>query len=58
MDFTNLRIGMIRSFLGVYSGRIGAEDNFKAQLGIVWKKTVIEEILAAKKRSSIDFQNI
>lgn len=31
-------------FLGIYSGRLG-EDEFKAQLGIVWKKDVIEEII-------------
>jgi hypothetical protein len=34
-------------FLGVYSGRLG-EDEFKAQLGIVWKKEVIEEIITGK----------
>lgn len=31
--------------VGVYSGRIGAEDELKAQLGIVWKFSVIEDIL-------------
>lgn len=36
-------------FLGVYSGRIG-EDIFKAQLGKVWKKEVIDEIINGKKR--------
>lgn len=40
-------IGRIRSFLGVYSGRIG-EDELKAQLGIVWKAQVIEEIIQGK----------
>ncbi len=34
-------------FLGVYSGRLG-KDEFKAQLGIVWKKEVIEEIINGK----------
>ncbi len=38
-------IGRIRNFIGIYSGRIG-EDEFKAQLGVVWKAKVIEEILA------------
>ncbi|MBX3492473.1 MAG: trypsin-like peptidase domain-containing protein [Parvibaculum sp.] len=33
-------------FLGVYSGRLGA-DEFKAQLGIVWKRQVLEEIISA-----------
>lgn len=38
-------IGRIRNFIGVYSGRVG-NDESKAQLGIVWKAKVIEEILA------------
>ena len=33
-------------FLGVYSGRIGADD-LKAQLGVVWKAHVVEEIVVA-----------
>lgn len=40
-------IGRIRSFLGIYSGRIGV-DELKAQLGIVWKARVITEIIEAK----------
>ena len=40
-------IGTIRNFVGVYSGRIGA-DEFKAQLGIVWKIKALKEILQAK----------
>jgi hypothetical protein len=44
-------IGRIRNFIGVYSGRIGA-DQEKAQLGIVWKAQVIAEILAAKVRGA------
>ena len=39
--------GRIRSFLGIYSGRIGS-DELKAQLGIVWKAKVISEIIEAK----------
>jgi hypothetical protein len=39
--------GRIRSFLGIYSGRIG-KDEFKAQLGIVWKASVIMEIIEGK----------
>ncbi len=31
-------------FLGIYSGRMG-EDEFQAQLGIVWKKELIDEII-------------
>lgn len=37
-------IGRIRGFLGIYSGRIGS-DEFQAQLGIVWKAPVIDEII-------------
>jgi hypothetical protein len=40
-------IGRIRKFVGVYSGRIG-NDELKAQLGIVWKARVIDEIINAK----------
>lgn len=50
--------GTIKNFIGVYSGRIGADNEFKAQLGIVWKERVIKEILSAKKKGSIDFQNL
>ncbi|MBC7777011.1 MAG: trypsin-like peptidase domain-containing protein [Phycisphaerae bacterium] len=31
--------------VGIYSGRIGAEDELKAQLGIVWRDDVIDEII-------------
>lgn len=41
----NSMIGTIRNFLGVYSGRIG-EGEENAQLGIVWKKRVIPEIIS------------
>lgn len=36
-------------FLGVYSGRIGSDDENKIQLGNVWRKNVIEEIILGKK---------
>jgi hypothetical protein len=39
-------------FLGVYSGRIGAEDELKAQLGIVWRAEVIEQIIQGGRRGS------
>lgn len=51
------KIGTITDFLGVYSGRIGASDEFQAQLGIVWKGNVIEEILRAKHTGGIEFQS-
>jgi hypothetical protein len=44
--------GRIRKFVGIYSGRIG-EDEFKAQLGVVWKASVISEIVGAKKFGEI-----
>lgn len=37
-------IGTIQGFVGVYSGRIGKSE-LDAQLGIVWKKEVIDEII-------------
>ncbi len=48
-------IGRIRGFLGVYSGRIG-KDEIHAQLGIVWKSIVIEEIINGQIRGNIEFQ--
>ena len=50
--------GAIQNFVGIYSGRIGADDEFKVQLGIVWKEKVIEEILAARRIGNIDFQKV
>jgi len=47
--------GRIRGFLGIYSGRIG-KDEMKAQLGIVWKRIAIEEILKAQIKGDIEFQ--
>lgn len=32
-------------FIGIYSGRIGSNDQLQAQLGIVWKAHVIDEII-------------
>ncbi len=39
-------------FVGIYSGRIGADDELKAQLGIVWKSRVIDEIIYQKVESA------
>lgn len=47
--------GRIRGFLGVYSGRIGKGEEM-AQLGIVWKKKVIDEIIEGNQKGSIEFQ--
>ncbi|MEE9586776.1 MAG: serine protease [Hyphomicrobiaceae bacterium] len=32
-------------FLGVYSGRYGADDEFAAQLGRVWHRSVLDEVI-------------
>lgn len=47
-------IGRIRGFLGVYSGRIG-KGEVKAQLGIVWKSEVIDQIISGSVRGNADF---
>jgi hypothetical protein len=33
-------------FVGVYSGRFKGADELEAQLGLVWHRNVIEEIIA------------
>lgn len=38
-------IGKGRRFVGVYSGRLGAKDEFKAQLGIVWKESALISLI-------------
>jgi hypothetical protein len=50
-------IGTIQGFVGVYSGRIGATDKFDAQLGIVWKGHVIDEIINGGINGTCEFQN-
>jgi len=44
-------IGTIRNFIGVYSGRVGADET-KAQLGVVWKAVVIDEIIAGQVKDT------
>jgi hypothetical protein len=46
-DPQDAQIGKSRRFVGVYSGRIGAEDEFKAQLGIVWKESELVSLIEA-----------
>jgi hypothetical protein len=48
-------IGRIQGFLGIYSGRIG-KGEIHAQLGIVWKRKVIDEIIEGNLKGDIDFQ--
>ena len=42
--------GIARRFLGIYSGRLPGQDEFEAHLGIVWKESIIEEIVKAGVR--------
>ncbi len=39
-------------FVGIYSGRLG-NDNFEAQLGIVWQKELIDEIIEGNNKCQI-----
>jgi hypothetical protein len=49
------RIGELRNFLGIYSGRVIGYTDFEAQLGIVWKKRVIEEIIEGNMKDPRNF---
>lgn len=42
---TLTKIGTDRAFAGLYSGRIGKRDDFSGQLGMVWRPSIIEEII-------------
>ena len=44
--------GVHSRFLGIYSSRIGANDELRAQLGHVWHGKVIGEIIAGQRRGS------
>ncbi|HET6379206.1 MAG TPA: trypsin-like peptidase domain-containing protein [Methylocella sp.] len=45
--------GPVTRLIGVYSGRIGAEDELQAQLGIVWRIEAVDEIITAGRRGSV-----
>jgi len=45
----NTIFGECRRILGLYSGRVG-DDEYQAQLGIVWKERALMETILAKKR--------
>jgi Trypsin-like peptidase domain len=53
-NLNNAEIGQGTRFLGIYSGRIG-NDTFLAQLGIVWKLSVIEEIIKSEIKGQSSF---
>ena len=38
--------GIATKFLGIYSGRIPEEDGMDSSIGIVWKASVLEDLLA------------
>ena len=38
-------IGGSTAFMGIYSGRLGANDIGQVQLGVVWRKAAVEEML-------------
>lgn len=40
--------GPASKLVGVYSGRIGAEDEMKAQLGVVWHIDLVGEIIRGR----------
>lgn len=45
------RIGGVGTrFIGVYSGRVAADDALAAQLGLVWPENLLEEVIAGGKR--------
>jgi S1-C subfamily serine protease len=44
--------GNVSRFLGIYSGRVAAKDTIEAQLGLVWRASLIEEIIAANRRDT------
>jgi hypothetical protein len=61
------RFGTAAGFVGVYSGRYGVEkenlnkdslEKEDVQLGIVWRKEVIEEIIIGKVQGTVDFQQL
>jgi hypothetical protein len=47
-------IGRADTFLGIYSGRIG-DDEFGLQLGIVWKASVLDQIVKNGKPGKLPY---
>lgn len=48
--------GPVSRFVGIYSGRYGADDESAAQLGRVWRRDVIIEIIDAGIRGSYEIK--
>jgi len=56
------QMGMIRrrptTFMGIYSGRHIGETDFEAQLGIVWREELINEVVLGGKRALYQFTDL
>jgi hypothetical protein len=51
MQYDLRNVGRGSKFIGVYSGRLRTEnDKIEAQLGLVWRRHLLEEIVAGGKR--------
>ena len=48
-----LGAGTMSRFVGIYSGRITPKDRHEAHLGIVWKSSVIPEIISGRCIGSV-----
>ncbi|MFD2098276.1 S1 family peptidase [Flagellimonas iocasae] len=48
-------LGTVENFVGIYSGRIIGKSELDAQLGIVWKKEVIDQIIDGNCKDEIKF---
>jgi trypsin-like peptidase len=53
-DLGDAILGQTETFLGVYSGRVD-DDSLGVQIGIVWKGSVIEEIIKGGKRGELPY---
>ena len=51
-DQSKATFGKGRRFVGVYSGRLAADDEFKAQLGIVLKESALISLIASVPQDS------
>lgn len=51
----NSIFGVVQGFLGVYSGRLTGKSELDAQLGIVWKKEVIDQIILGNTKDTKTF---
>jgi hypothetical protein len=47
--------GRGRRFIGIYAARDGQSTEMEAQLGIVWKPEVIDEVIAGRKIGKSSF---